>query len=112
MWHQAGSTSVSALTSPHQRARALLRYQPMLSNSPRFAPCVNAAHSDSVNRSTGPSGSLLSRSATPPSGSAATSTQLLLLNDRLDLTHSMCSILSSETCTERLAGSRHRALAH
>src|SRR5205807_2010923 len=55
------------------------------SNSPSFVPPTKASHSFAVNRRIGPLGSLESRTARPPSGSSATSTQLPPLLDRLDL---------------------------
>src|SRR5215469_12700834 len=67
----------------------LTYYLPNLSNSPLRAPPRNACHSSGVNLSTGPEGSLESRTPTPPSGRPATSTQLpleklreLLIQDR------------------------------
>src|SRR5712691_1511144 len=51
---------------------------PKLSNSPFRTPPRNARHSSEVNRRTGPSESLLSRTPTSPAGRLATSTQLLL----------------------------------
>src|SRR5579863_4185300 len=64
-------------------------YLPNRSNSPPWAPPRNACHSPGVKRSTGPEGSLESRTPTPPSGRLATSTQLplekeneLLIQDR------------------------------
>lgn len=55
------------------------------SNSP--IPAVNAVHPASSTLRTGPDGSLLSRMARLPSGSAATSTQALPAPLRLDLHH-------------------------
>jgi hypothetical protein len=49
--------------------------QPKLSKSPSLTPSRNACHSSGVNRRTGPSGALLSRTTTPPSEGSATSTQ-------------------------------------
>src|SRR6266852_6394638 len=49
-----------------------------LSNSPFRTPPRNACHSSEVNRRTGPSESLLSRTPISPAGRLATSTQLLL----------------------------------
>ena len=51
---------------------------PKLSNSPFRTPPRNACHSPDVNRRTGPSESLLSRTPISPSGRLATSTQLPL----------------------------------
>jgi hypothetical protein len=52
------------------------------SNSPSRAPVRNAAHSVGVNRRIGPSPrSFESRTALPPSGRSATSTQLLFPDD-------------------------------
>jgi hypothetical protein len=61
---------------------------PKLSNSPFRTPPRNACHSPDVNRRTGPSESLLSRTPIPPSGRPATSTQLLLEKLRELLTQS------------------------
>src|SRR5690606_3646869 len=62
----------------HQPARAV-SHAPACSasrsNSPSRTPAVKAAHSDGVKTRTGPSCCLLSRSATWPSASGATSTQ-------------------------------------
>src|SRR5215471_7067110 len=52
------------------------------SNSPFRAPPRKACHSPGVNWSTGPEGSLESRTPTPPSGRLATSTQFPLLKLR------------------------------
>jgi hypothetical protein len=57
---------------------AAVYYLPKLSNSPFRAPPRKACHSPGVNRRTGPSGSLLSRTPTWPPARLATSTQLLL----------------------------------
>src|SRR5215831_6054239 len=57
-------------------------YAPKWSNSPFRAPPRKACHSPGVNCSTGPEGSLESRTPTPPSGRLATSTQLPLLKLR------------------------------
>jgi hypothetical protein len=56
-------------------------------NSPFVMPSANAAHSWTVKMRRGPSGSLLSRTATAPPGSAATSTQLPPLLLALALRH-------------------------
>lgn len=61
-----------------------------LSNSPLRTPAVNAFHSPGVNWSTGPWGALLSRTPIWPSGSWATSTQLLLEKLRVLLFHVIC----------------------
>jgi len=49
---------------------------PAQSSSPFLTPETKASHSARVNRSTGPVGSLELRTALPPPGNLATSTQL------------------------------------
>lgn len=58
-----------------------------MSNSPALTPPRNARHSDGVNTSTGPAGSLLSRSATTSGKLSATSTHCPWASLRMLLCH-------------------------
>src|SRR5579862_9890305 len=67
-----------AVSAAVSQVRLFGYLRPKLSNSPLWAPPIKASHSSGVKRRTGPRGSRLFRTPTPPSGRSATSTQLPL----------------------------------
>jgi len=78
----------------HQTARPVIdnhdappaQELPLLSCQPHFRLPVNAVQAARLNDSTGPPGSLLSRTSAPPHAHGASSTQLPLEKLRLDFT--------------------------